>query len=164
MHVVTTDVAKTAVVLVASASALACTSQEEVPSPQPASTQQAIAGDAPACTPLSAEEVAVLLGPDGARWKGEGSFTPTAAERAPLSGDNEFFSGVIYLQGDTSEDAGQVYVFATTSDDLTVADGGLLGADPLTRDRWAWGDVAQRGAPLTTAARDAVADAPACLP
>lgn len=160
----TPDVAKAVVVVVASASALACTSPEESASTQAASTQPAITEDATPCTPLKAEEVAVLLGPNGERWKGEGEFSPTAAERSPLSGDNEFFSGVIYLQGDAPGDSGQVYVFATTSDDLTVADGGLLGADPLTRDRWAWGDVAQRGAPLTNAARDAVADAPACLP
>lgn len=138
--------------------AAACAPDDPAPSPMPTDEQ------ASACIPLSEDEIAVLLGPDGERWKGEGTFTPTGAQRAAVPGENEFFSGVIYLQGDSPDQQGQVYAFATTSEELTGAEGSLMGADPLTRERWAWGDVAQRGAPLEDAARDAVAAAPACLP
>lgn len=116
------------------------------------------------CSDLTDEEIAVLLGPDGASWKGDGSFTVTAAQRSVVTADNDFFSWVVFLQGDAAGSTDEVYVFATASDNLSEPGAGLMGANPFTRERWVWGDVAQRGAPLEDAARDAVADAEACLP
>lgn len=120
--------------------------------------------DATTCTPLSDLEVAALVGEDSSNYKGAGPFTATAALRAPVTSANEFFSWVVYLQGDSPDGDGLVYVFATSVDDLTDPGGGVLGADPVTRDAWTWGEVAERGAPLTTAARAAVAGADVCLP
>ena len=124
----------------------------------------ACSSDASACTDLGEDEVAVLLGPAGENWKGDGPFTVTAAQRSTVGGQNDFFTSVVYLQGDAAGAAGEVYVFATAADDLTAPDAGLMGANPFTRERWAWGEVAQRGAPLEDAAREALADAPVCLP
>ena len=120
--------------------------------------------DATTCTPLSDLEVAALLGENSSNYKGAGPFTVTAALRAPVTAPNEFFSWVVYLQGDSPDGDGRVYVFATSVDDLTDPGGGVLGAAPVTRDAWTWGEVAERGAPLTTAARAAVAGADVCLP
>lgn len=120
--------------------------------------------DATTCTPLSDLEVAALVGENSSNYKGAGPFTVTAALRAPVTSPNEFFSWVVYLQGDSPDGDGRVYVFATSVDDLTDPGGGVLGADPVTRDAWTWGEVAERGAPLTTAARAAVAGADVCLP
>jgi hypothetical protein len=120
--------------------------------------------DDTACTPLSDLEVAALVGEDSSNYKRAGPFTATAALRTPVTSPNEFFSWVVYLQGDSPDGDGRVYVFATSVDDLTDPGGGVLGADPVTRDAWTWGEVAERGAPLTTAARSAVAGADVCLP
>ncbi len=117
-----------------------------------------------ACTDLSDDELAVLLGPDGENWTGDGSFTATAAQRTTVDGQNDFFSSVVYLQGDSAGSDSAVYVFATAADDLSAPGSGLMGANPFTRESWAWGEVAQRGAPLEDAARDAVASAAVCLP
>jgi hypothetical protein len=116
------------------------------------------------CSDLTPDEVSVLVGPNGANWKGEGELTVTAAQRSSVAAPNDFFTGVVYVQGDSTGSTGDVYVFATAADDLTAPGAGLMGATPFTRDSWVWGDVAQRGAPLEDAARDAVADAPQCLP
>jgi hypothetical protein len=115
------------------------------------------------CSDLSDEEIAVLVGADGANWKGDGQFTVTAAQRSSVTGQNDFFTSVVYLQGTADGSTSDVYVFATAADDLSEPGAGLMGANPFTRERWAWGDVAQRGAPLEDAARDAVADATVCL-
>ncbi len=124
----------------------------------------ACSSDTAACTDLREDEVAVLLGQAGENWKGDGTFTVTAAQRSPVEGQNDFFTGVVYLQGDAAGATGEVYVFATAADDLSAPGAGLMGATPFTRERWTWGEVAQRGAPLEDAAREAVADAPVCLP
>jgi hypothetical protein len=119
---------------------------------------------ASACTDLSDDEIAVLLGPRGENWTGDGPFTVTAAQRTTVDGQNDFFSSVVYVQGDAAGSDGAVYVFATADDDLSVPGAGLMGANPFTRATWAWGEVAQRGAPLEDAARDGVASAAVCLP
>ena len=116
------------------------------------------------CSDLTDEEVDVLVGPNGENWKGDGRFTVTAAQRSVVGSDNDFFTGVVYLQGDAAGATGDVFVFATASEDLSVPGASLMGANPFTRERWVWGDVAQRGAPLEDAARAAVAGAEVCLP
>lgn len=133
-------------------------------SPTPAEPSEDAIDGGTRCTPLSDLEVATLLGEDSSNYKGDGPFTVTAALRAPVTSPNEFFSWVVYLQGDSTDEEGAVYVFATSVDDLTDPGGGVLGADPITRDAWTWGEVAERGAPLTRAARSAVASADVCLP
>jgi len=120
--------------------------------------------DADGCSDLTDEEVVVLVGPESENWKGDSTFTATAAQRSVVGPGNDVFPSVVYLQGDAAGSIGEVYVFATASDDLTEPGVSLMGANPFTRQRWAWGDVAQRGAPLEDAARDAVADAEVCLP
>ncbi len=119
---------------------------------------------AAACADLTDDEIAVLLGPDGENWTGDGPFTVTAAQRTRVDAQNDFFSSVVYLQGDAAGADSAVYAFATADDDLSAPGAGLMGANPFTRASWAWGEVAQRGAPLEDAARDAVASAAVCLP
>lgn len=116
------------------------------------------------CTDLTDDEVTLLLGVDGENWTGDEPFMVTAARRAAVDGQNDFFTSVVYVQGGPAGSAGEVYVFATAADDLSATGAGLMGANPFTRDAWAWGAVAQRGAPLEDAAREAVAAAPVCLP
>lgn len=139
-----------------------CSASDVTTSPAEPSADTSIGGSS--CTPLSELEVATLVGDDSSNFKGDGPFTVTAALRAPVTSPNEFFSWVVYLQGDSLDGEDQVYVFATSVDDLTDPGGGVLGADPVTRGAWTWGEVAERGAPLTTAARTAVAGAEVCLP
>lgn len=118
--------------------------------------------DVEGCSPLSQQQVTRLVGSNSENFKAGGPFTVSAAQQALVEG-NEFFTGVVYLKGEAPGVDTAVYVFARTSADIGVSAGGLLGADPFTRERWVWGDVAERGAPIEDAAQDAVVSAPVCL-
>ena len=165
----TSRVAALAVGALVALGGAACGGSDDTGSPEEASQDVGTAAtaaeeEATTCSPLSQDEVAALVGENSANYKGEGPFTVTAALRAPVSSPNDFFTAVVYLQGDAPDAQGLVYVFATSTDDLRDPAGSVLGAEPATRDAWVWGEVAERGAPITTAARQAVADAEVCLP